>query len=557
MKLEIRKTILLFVFLLIQGINPVYSFQSSGISAVKFGGAGGEAIRQVYCSGLGEYHLAGYFHNSADIGGLSLVAPDELHSAFVASVSQNQGEWLVGIGSVLGGTSPFLSNIFKTNSGDVFVSGTEFGGITIESDTLTNSNAFVISLNNDGELNWMKSAAPSSANVSTFNTIQTSDSKIIAVGGFYGTWSLGNKEHTGINRFFGTDLFLSRYSRELENEAFTLIEVSGGGQNVYLRETSNGDLLVWGEGNGNVRIDDFEIQATNLSGSLPNFFLALLGSDFIPKWGLSLGHKGVDHPRIIERSDGKYYFVASFRDEVVINGNQIAVLSPGEIVTYVTLINENGTTEWTRSLGEIAVYGLALGPQDEAVITTRLMRGPFRLGDYSADIESDRTVSLLALNSEGGFQDLVQIGHSLNSFLADDLNACSLSGEVVVAGSFTDAFIMDGVTLTSNGEYDIVVATVPFAFLTSLDESETLPSIIDELSIYPNPATDYVVIQSASVPRSNIDVFVYNALGEEMISRSVSLSEISSGFTLSVSHLPQGVYLVRVGDVKAVFMIRR
>ena len=71
--------------------------------------------------------------------------------------------------------------------------------------------------------------------------------------------------------------------------------------------------------------------------------------------------------------------------------------------------------------------------------------------------------------------------------------------------------------------------------LMSVDENEASPI---QISVYPNPAKDYVKIEGAEAA----EVQVYNALGQ-MVRRVRGTNEID------LSGLVEGVYLLRITDV--------
>lgn len=63
-------------------------------------------------------------------------------------------------------------------------------------------------------------------------------------------------------------------------------------------------------------------------------------------------------------------------------------------------------------------------------------------------------------------------------------------------------------------------------------------NVISEISIYPNPATDYLTI-ATGLNESTISLF--NQTGKEIISKNVS-----GNYKIPVSHYPAGLYLLRV-----------
>ena len=71
--------------------------------------------------------------------------------------------------------------------------------------------------------------------------------------------------------------------------------------------------------------------------------------------------------------------------------------------------------------------------------------------------------------------------------------------------------------------------------LMSVDENEASPI---QISVYPNPAKDYVKIEGAEAA----EVQVYNAVGQ-------MVKTIQGSNEINVSGLAEGVYLLRITDV--------
>ena len=69
----------------------------------------------------------------------------------------------------------------------------------------------------------------------------------------------------------------------------------------------------------------------------------------------------------------------------------------------------------------------------------------------------------------------------------------------------------------------------------SVDENEASPI---QISVYPNPAKDYVKIEGAEA----VEVQVYNAVGQ-------MVKTIQGSNEINVSGLVEGVYLLRITDV--------
>ena len=77
--------------------------------------------------------------------------------------------------------------------------------------------------------------------------------------------------------------------------------------------------------------------------------------------------------------------------------------------------------------------------------------------------------------------------------------------------------------------------------LTSL-EQETLSK---NLEVYPNPFKDRLLVKHKSLQELNFRL--YNLVGQE---QEINAANNREGYVFDLSHLPQGIYLLKVGDGK-------
>lgn len=91
------------------------------------------------------------------------------------------------------------------------------------------------------------------------------------------------------------------------------------------------------------------------------------------------------------------------------------------------------------------------------------------------------------------------------------------------------------------------------------DNPTSVESInINSYNVYPNPTTDFITIQlsnNAIQPfASSDDVQIFNSLGKEIKDFTPALSINVEGVRIDVSHLPVGVYFVKIGGAVEKFV---
>lgn len=78
----------------------------------------------------------------------------------------------------------------------------------------------------------------------------------------------------------------------------------------------------------------------------------------------------------------------------------------------------------------------------------------------------------------------------------------------------------------------------------------------DDLTIFPNPASDYITINSPFV--SKYEVLIYTTLGNCVPHTPSFLSNIpplnGGNIRIDVSHLPVEVYFIRIGTAMGMFV---
>ncbi len=77
-------------------------------------------------------------------------------------------------------------------------------------------------------------------------------------------------------------------------------------------------------------------------------------------------------------------------------------------------------------------------------------------------------------------------------------------------------------------------------YVTMLTQVQTIPELIGQLSIYPNPSRDEVTIALGSEMQKNIEVMIYSMDGREVFYER----HAQSTFAIRPCHLPSGMYLL-------------
>jgi len=83
---------------------------------------------------------------------------------------------------------------------------------------------------------------------------------------------------------------------------------------------------------------------------------------------------------------------------------------------------------------------------------------------------------------------------------------------------------------------------------TSVEENNSENTI----NISPNPANDFITIESQ--PSEGSEIRIYNVLGNMVKTQTSDVFETSDVLKINIKHLPTGVYLIRIGEQMSMFV---
>ena len=116
--------------------------------------------------------------------------------------------------------------------------------------------------------------------------------------------------------------------------------------------------------------------------------------------------------------------------------------------------------------------------------------------------------------------------------------APSLSGFYVITptvSTYQQILVHQSGTCTKTFYYNQIVVDCGPVGINEIDNSNTI-------SIYPNPANDFMTISLAAEPTESTTIFIINALGEMVLTEKVT----SINTTLNTSNLTNGIYFIKV-----------
>lgn len=265
---------------------------------------------------------------------------------------------------------------------------------------------------------------------------------------------------------------------------------------------------------------------TGLHGST-DFWVVKLDPEGAMEWQKTLGSTSLDRPNdIYPTHDGGYVVVgiASWNDGDV-SGNH------GGFDYWVVKLDELGKVNWQKSLGG--------SNEDYAQSVQQTSDGGYILAGSTPSTDGD------VVGNDGGVDFwIVQLSPEGEIRWQKTLGGMQADRALSIQQSNDGGYIVAGYTQsTNNGDVSGFHGTQDYWVVKLSPESvntEELPTHPESVEIYPNPATQTVLLKIPS-EEAPLQVRVMDLVGREMIRQTISKDD-----ALGVSFLPKGVYLVVV-----------
>lgn len=89
-----------------------------------------------------------------------------------------------------------------------------------------------------------------------------------------------------------------------------------------------------------------------------------------------------------------------------------------------------------------------------------------------------------------------------------------------------------------------------------ISEAKTLSNELREVNVFPNPASERLVIELYDKSTTDqIDICIFDVMGKIHLKETVNASD--SIFTIDISTLPSGTYLLRIQNKDGAFSIKK
>ncbi|RSK46262.1 T9SS type A sorting domain-containing protein [Hymenobacter perfusus] len=490
----------------------------------------------------GNTYEAGTFNATTSIGGTTLRSVGDTDAYVAKYTPAGVLAWVRQIGST---GSEGIGDITVDAAGNAYITGYFAASITLGDNlTLVGGNAIipkimVIRYSPQGTPEWVQQNRSTPPN----DTAIGSGIRVDASGILYLTGSFDNPltiESTTITVPNVKGAYLARLSAAtgaLQSLApiyqyGPLTGNSASWTSPKLAISSTGEAYILNSFNQPVIIGT----TTLTSRGNEDVLIAKYNAQGTFEWAKQFGGSGDDIiSQGIVDATGSLYIIADFTGPATLENTTLqgAGSMDGSLIKY----SPDGTVQWAQTLGSSgadAWYGLSLDAVGNPYITGDFSNGA-RLGAITLTSAGKQDIVVASYTPQGQVRWVQQAGGpEVDYGLHVGLDAL---GNTFVVGRFSNSCSFGPLSLSSAINREAFIARLGTTVLATQLSSST-----STLSLYPNPATDAVMLSGVPVG-SHVQLF--DALGRE-----VRTALVMSNATVSVRGLIPGLYTLRAVTVE-------
>ncbi|WBV61943.1 T9SS type A sorting domain-containing protein [Chryseobacterium camelliae] len=402
----------------------------------------------------------------------------------------------------LGGTSYDQgSSIRQTSDGGYILAGTSNSNNGDVTGNNGNKDYWVVKLNATGNIQWQKNYGGNNDDIAT-SIRPTSEGGYIVTG----YKSMAPPTMVGGDRKYwvvkldssGNIQWQNTYGGENWEEAYSIEQTTDGGYIVAGYSSSLYTYVI-----GNHGAEDYWIIKINAAGAL--------------EWQKSLGGTSSEKARAIKQAqDGGYFVVGhSFSNNGDVTGNN------GDKDYWVVKLSATGNIIWQKSLGT-SLWEEAVGVDstlDGGCVVTGYAHTPKDGSPNNIDYW------VLKLNSSGN----IEWQNYYGGLLTDQASSIQKTSD---GGYILGGFSYSGPT----GSTDYWIIKLAGNQLSTHENNSK-----NNISIYPNPAKDFVTI--SHLPNETT-ISILDLSGRKIFNKKYAEAKVS----MNISQLTNGTYIIQVDD---------
>lgn len=562
-------------------------FDPSGncLLAVNIGNTKNEYINDLKIDNSGNLYVCGYYLSaSIDFGNNSKVSNIAGADAFLAKYSPDGVcLWAVNVGSW---DYDYALKIAINSQNDIYLSG-EYSSsfLILGNDTILNtasnsfyrsSDAYILKFDNNG--NFKKNyAIVSGANFEWLKdfAIDKNDNLLLC-GGFtssklsYISYNPDTKKkdtayltNTSASGYYDGYLIKCNSMLKYDNG----IVVSGIANDIIssLSQDQDGNIFITGYFKSTDLNFPNDVKIINSTGSDYNAFIAKFNSSWLCQWAYNLGGTNYDFSNVVRTdSKGNAIIAGSYSSSKFYPGDSLVLHNIGNEDGLIAKYNTNGKCLWTYNIGSInseVANVLFIDKNDNAISAGYFTSPTLNVGTYQMtntgssdvyivnwgnntelnlinpenDAVKDKIIKFKWNKTSGAEQYILQVldleptPHFIINETVEDST---------YAYTFADNRFYYWRTIAVSGNDTIAISELRKFQVNELAVDDELES----MSIYPNPASDYLNISFGTQDFGAKSIIIYNQLGE--IVDEYLMDSFETANRINIESLNSGSYFI-------------
>ncbi len=424
-----------------------------------------------------------------------------------------------------------------------------------EKTTLYNNTAFtsvfIAQYDSQGNLKWVDELVESeiSAQGSEGRGITCDENdNIFVTGAMY----IKQDNENGFVESNGLNMFVAKYSTS-GGTWQKLIHLGGKLNDTgYGITISKNNIYVTGIYRGKMKFLEKEMGLDSYSTS---GFLMAFDTDLNAKWIRDFGGRAeYNHAWAVDTdSEGNIYMAG--RVEGIANLDNTAIYTIGKSDIFLTKYDKEGNLIWFRLAGGTGwdvAHALTITENDEIYIAG-IFEGKAGFGSKTVYSNGGWDGFLALYDKEGNVKEVQQLGGNQNDAFYG--LSCSKDKTLALVGrSESNSFSVNDKTISTKGNSDAIIFAItnPKNISSSSQNTNDLDkNDIQKFAplIYPNPTQGKLTIRFEEAIRENLKIVIYDRIGKFVQEYTIQNSELDytkKEFVLSLPHLTQGVYLIKI-----------
>lgn len=414
---------------------------------------------------------------------------------------------------------------------------------------------FISKLDREGNFQWAKVIrGAENVFVSSIAIDPGGKGDVYTTGNFKGTIDFDPGADTfNLTAIGDYDIFISKLNSSGDFQWAKRIGGQGSdfSYSIAMDPTGRGEVYTTGYFEGTVDFNPDTSIFKLISAAGQSIFISKFDSEGNFIWAKRMGRAGlidicnVGSVALDPAGSGDVYTTGSFMGTGDFNPGDSScnLKSAGGSDIFISKLDNTGNFKWATAMGgTYQDYGVTVAVQPGGSGNVYII-GRFT-GTVDLDPGLDITdlssagnydIFITTLDSSGHFQWAKAIRGGKEEYIADII----LEQEsLYLTGFFYSSFIsFDSTTIANTSGPDLFIAKLDIAFTTSVVESNKHP-----INIYPNPATDEMTIEFVGDEFHNVEVTLFNTIGEAVLSDRNE--NIFHKTTIDISSLSSGIYFM-------------